>query len=223
MHSYQQAQKNIIANTQRWVLHSKTLSISIKYVECCNQIHISANSWLAHSEFQGLEQPPPPSNPPPPNLCFSLRELNGQGLCKPVIYYSTFFSIVVSSTSQILRFLKTWNLTASQIECFFVNWYAFYKLLCVPDHFFLQIVISCQTFLVFQILESAVQPCATFWYWQLPCQPNLKLWRNWHWPIYYPIYSLITALLPDAMRDYSTKITVAQRPAPPVAFPNVFL
>ena len=120
MQSYQQAQKNIIANTQRWVLHSKTLSISIKYVECCNQIHISANSWLAHSEFQGLEQPPPPWNPPPPNLCFSLRELNGQGLCKPVIYYSTFFSIVVSSTSQILRFLKTWNLTASQIECFFV-------------------------------------------------------------------------------------------------------
>ena len=47
--------------------------------------------------------------------------------------------------------------------------------------------------------------CATFWYWQPPCQPNLKLWRNWHWPIYYPIYSLITALLPDAMRDYSTK------------------
>ena len=51
----------------------------------------------------------------------------------------------------------------------------------------------------------------------------LSFEKNWHWPIYYPIYSLITALLPDAMRDYSTKITVAQRPAPPVAFPNVFL
>ena len=28
---------------------------------------------------------------------------------------------------------------------------------------------------------------------------------NIYYPIYYPIYSLITALLPDAMRDYSTK------------------
>ena len=42
------------------------------------------------------------------------------------------------------------------------------------------------------------------------CQANLQIWKDFALPdilpnIYYPIYSLITALLPDAMRDYSTK------------------
>ena len=97
----------------RWVFQSNMLSVVIKHIS--RPIHdwhiVSSRDLSSHLLLQILL---------PPNLCFSLRELNGQRLCKPVIYYSTFFSIVVSSTSQILRFLKTWNLTASQIECFFL-------------------------------------------------------------------------------------------------------
>ena len=39
-----------------------------------------------------------------------------------------------------------------------------------------------------------------------PCTRQIfRFGKILHYPIYYPIYSLITALLPDAMRDYSTK------------------